>query len=216
MEFQGFSPETIDFLWGLRFNNNREWFEPHKQQYIQTLYEPMKALAAALYPAIRDEFPELECKVSRIYRDQRMHPPVPYKESLWICFRTSDRPWGEQPVLFFELTPDGYSFGFLLWFARPWQMEQLRRQLALEPGPFLKIVDELEKDGTLRLSGEEYKKAKPCPDLALTRFFTMKNLAVIVNRSVDERLYSPGLEREISETFDALKPLLRYCRKTML
>ena len=216
MEFQGFFPETIDFLWGLRFNNNREWFEPHKQQYIQTLYEPMKALAAALYPAIRDEFPELECKVSRIYRDQRMHPPVPYKESLWICFRTSDRPWGEQPVLFFELTPDGYSFGFLLWFARPWQMEQLRRQLALEPGPFLKIVDELEKDGTLRLSGEEYKKAKPCPYPALTRFFTMKNLAVIVNRAIDERLYSPGLAREISETFDALKPLLRYCRKTML
>ena len=214
--FQGFSPETVDFLWGLRFNNNREWFEPHKQQYIRTLYEPMKALAAELYPAIRADFPELECKVSRIYRDQRMHPPVPYKESLWICYRSSDRMWGEQPVLFFELTPDGYSFGFLLWFARPYQMEQLRKQLALEPGPFLKIVEDLEKDGTLRLSGEAYKKPKPCPDPTLTRFFTMKNLAVIVNRSVDERLYSPGLAREISETFDALKPLLRYCRKTML
>ena len=214
--FQGFSPETIDFLWGLRFNNNREWFEPHKRQYVETLYEPMKALAAALYPAVREDFPELECKVSRIYRDQRMHPPVPYKESLWICFRTADRPWGEQPVLFFELTPDDYSFGFLLWFARPYQMEQLRKQLLAEPGPFLKIVDELERGKSLPLTCQEYKKAKPCPDPALARFFSMKNLAVIVNRSIDQRLYEPALAQEIGQTFEALKPLLRYCRQVML
>ena len=42
--FQGFTPETFDFLWGIRMNNNREWFLPHKQQYIDALYEPMKAL----------------------------------------------------------------------------------------------------------------------------------------------------------------------------
>ena len=29
MEFQGFSPETIDFLWGIRMNNNRDWFLEH-------------------------------------------------------------------------------------------------------------------------------------------------------------------------------------------
>ena len=216
MEFQGFSPETIDFLWGLRFNNNREWFEPHKRQYVETLYEPMKALAAALYPGVQQDFPALECKVSRIYRDQRLHPPVPYKESLWICFRTSDRPWGEQPVLFFELTPDDYSFGFLFWFARPYQMEQLRKQLIAEPAPFLKLVDELEKDGVLRLSGQEYKKSKPCPDPALERFFAMKNLAAYVNRSIDERLYSPALAGEIRDTFEALKPMMRYCQNVML
>ena len=26
--FEGFSPETFDFLWGIRMNNNREWFLP--------------------------------------------------------------------------------------------------------------------------------------------------------------------------------------------
>ena len=41
--FQGFSPETVDFLWGIRLNNNREWFLDHKKQYPETLYEPMKA-----------------------------------------------------------------------------------------------------------------------------------------------------------------------------
>ena len=25
--FTGFSPETVDFLWGIRMNNNREWLD---------------------------------------------------------------------------------------------------------------------------------------------------------------------------------------------
>ena len=29
--FEGFSPETVDFLWGIRLNNNREWFLAHKK-----------------------------------------------------------------------------------------------------------------------------------------------------------------------------------------
>ena len=88
--------------------------------------------------------------------------------------------------------------------------ESLRKEL-----PGLKPED-LEKDGTLRLSGEAYKKPKPCPDPTLTRFFTMKNLAVIVSRSIDEALYRPALAAEIGQTFEALKPLMRYCRQVML
>ena len=29
--FQGFSNETIDFMWGIRFNNEKSWFEQHKE-----------------------------------------------------------------------------------------------------------------------------------------------------------------------------------------
>lgn len=31
--FQGFSQETIDFMWGIRFHNRREWFLEHKEIY---------------------------------------------------------------------------------------------------------------------------------------------------------------------------------------
>ena len=215
MEFQGFSPETIDFLWGLRFNNNREWFEPHKKQYQQSLYEPMKALARDLYPELED-LPELDCKVSRIYRDARLHPPVPYKESLWISFRTADRAWGEQPVFYFELTPDEYSFGFLLWFPKTWQMEQFRRQLIADPKEFLGIIHQMESTTELRLEGECFKRPKPCPNESLTRFFELKNLGVTVSRGIDDRLFSPALVGEVRECFAALKPLMRWCRKVML
>lgn len=215
MSFQGFSPETIDFLWGIRFNNNREWFEPHKKQYQQTLYEPMKALAQELSEGLRD-LPELECKVSRIYRDARLHPSTPYKESLWICFRTSDLMWGEQPVFFFELTPDDYSFGFLLWFPKTAQMEQFRRLLTENPAPFTEIIQNLESSTPLKLQAEQYKRPKPCPEPALERFFAMKNLGAFLSRPIDEKLFSPDLVGEIRDTFEALKPLMRYCRANLI
>ena len=112
--FQGFTPETFDFLWGIRMNNNREWFLPHKQQYIDALYEPMKALGKELFEPFLDQ-PGNVLKVSRIYRDARMHPAEPYKESLWICIRKDVAWWAENPCLFFEICPEGISYGFILW-----------------------------------------------------------------------------------------------------
>ena len=38
--FQGFSDVTIDFMWGIRFNNDRAWFNQHKQEYIDHFYSP--------------------------------------------------------------------------------------------------------------------------------------------------------------------------------
>jgi hypothetical protein len=30
--FEGFSQATIDFMWNIRLNNNKEWFEAHKDE----------------------------------------------------------------------------------------------------------------------------------------------------------------------------------------
>ena len=44
--FNGFTPAAGDFLWELAFNNERVWFNEHKEQFEQTVNEPFKALAA--------------------------------------------------------------------------------------------------------------------------------------------------------------------------
>ena len=71
--FRGFSPETMDFLWGIRMNNERSWFLAHKNDYMQYLYEPMKALGEAIFWPFQ-EVPGLELKVSRIYRGRENAP----------------------------------------------------------------------------------------------------------------------------------------------
>ena len=85
--FTGFTDETVDFMWGIRFNNERTWFEAHKETYIKEFYEPMKALGDEMYDFLREKRPEYDLirKVTRIYRDaRRLHGRGPYKESLWF------------------------------------------------------------------------------------------------------------------------------------
>ena len=44
--FEGFTAETIDFLWELRMNNSREWMEENRDRYKRVLKEPFDSLAA--------------------------------------------------------------------------------------------------------------------------------------------------------------------------
>src|SRR5699024_2972284 len=85
--FQGFSGDTVDFLWGTRFNNERAWFEAHKEDYRAHLLAPMKELAAEVYDRFTEQCSDLAliCKVSRIYRDaRRLFGRGPYKDHLWL------------------------------------------------------------------------------------------------------------------------------------
>ena len=141
--FAGFTPETIDFLWGIRFQNNREWFQAHKQMYLQELYRPMQALAQEVLQPLAREL-DCVCKVSRIYKDARRKPERPYKESLWICLRRDAAWWGEEPSLFFELTPDASRCGFLLWGPKPAWMEGFRQTIAAHPAAFQALAAQVE------------------------------------------------------------------------
>ena len=71
MAFQGYTQETVDFLWGIRFNNERSWFMEHKQDYQAHLLAPTRALAEQVYDAIHEMCPDdpFLLKLSRIYRD---------------------------------------------------------------------------------------------------------------------------------------------------
>lgn len=57
--FSGFSNETVDFMWGIRFNNEREWFEAHKDAYLSSFYRPMKALGEELLSFLHQKRPKL-------------------------------------------------------------------------------------------------------------------------------------------------------------
>lgn len=88
MAFQGYTQETVDFLWGIRFNNERGWFMEHKQDYQAHLLAPTRALAEQVYDAIHEMCPDdpFLLKLSRIYRDaRRLHGQGPYKDHLWFA-----------------------------------------------------------------------------------------------------------------------------------
>ena len=70
-EFTGFTRDAFSFWRGLERNNNRDWFQAHKNQYEQTVRRPMQLLIdelAPLYGAGR---------LSRINKDMRFAKEKP-------------------------------------------------------------------------------------------------------------------------------------------
>ena len=209
-DFAGFTPETVDFLWGIRMNNNREWFLANKKQYTDTLYEPMKALGAKLFTPFLDK-PGNLLKVSRIYRDARMHHPLPYKESLWICIRQDVQWWAENPCLFFEINPEGMDYGFFFWKPRPEAMRRFRRELAAEPTPFLTMLEKVEAGMPIPVTAQQYKHPEKWEDPRLERFFLWKNqIGCILHEDFSENSFGPELAQRVGETFERLMPLYEY------
>ena len=208
--FTGFTPETIDFLWGIRMNNNRDWFLEHKKQYVDTLYQPMKALGAELFQPFLNRTGDI-LKVSRIYRDARLHHPQPYKESLWICIRRDVEWWAENPCLFFEIRPEGVSYGFSLWKPKSSAMEAFRRRLAAHPEEFPEILERVQKNVGMELTAVCYKRPKEAPSQALAPYFAWKeDISLIVNEPVGEELFGPELGRRAGAFLEKLIPLYDY------
>lgn len=211
--FQGFTPETIDFLWGIRFNNNREWFAAHKADYQRTLYEPMKALAQEVGAAFGEDS-GLRLHLSRIYRDMRMHPPTYYKDSLWFCLCVDGQRWLEQNLCF-EVRPEGYRYGFLIYTARASAMEQIRARMREQPEEFLRLTQKAERETGIILDGDRYARPKPCEDARLAPYFGMKNFMALKDCPPDELLYSPALAEEVKRTLLAWLPLSRFFQRAV-
>ena len=208
--FEGFSPETVDFLWGIRMNNNREWFLEHKKDYVNHLYEPMKALGKDLFRPFQDK-PGNLLKVSRIYRDARMHHPQPYKESLWICIRRDVEWWAENPCLFFEIRPEGVSYGFIFLQPRVSTLEDIRRDMAANPNAFLELIRKTEKATGVPVTAELYKRPKEAPVPELAPYFAWrKYVACTVDEPVSEALFGPELGTRVGAFLETLIPLYEY------
>ena len=208
--FEGFTPETIDFLWGIRMNNNRDWFLEHKKQYVDTLYEPMKELGKQLFEPFLEK-PGSILKVSRIYRDARLHHPLPYKESLWCCIRQDVDWWAENPCLFFEIRPEGVSYGFSLWHPKTVTMEAFRQKIAADPDRFLTLLRQTERSTGIPVTAEVYKRPKPVENPALTPYFAWRaDRGCIRSEEVGEAMFGPALGDRARTMTEQLIPLYDY------
>ena len=213
--FQGFSQKTVDFMWGIRFNNDRAWFEAHKEDYQEHLYRPMKELCAQVFETVDGEYPQygLKSKVSRIYRDaRRLHGKGPYKDHLWWSMeKPSDGDFSAQPVFWFELAPEGWSYGLGYYAARASTMARHRRRIDRDPGPLLALAGKLAGQGEFVLDGPAYAREKPCGVPALAEWYNKKSFSLICERApLDDEIYRPGLADRLTEGYRFLMPFYGY------
>ena len=157
------------------------------------------------------EHPGNLLKVSRIYRDARLHHPLPYKEGLWICIRQEADWWAENPCLFFEIFPEGVNYGFCLWRPKVSTLEDIRKDITARPTAFLELIHSTQQETGIPVTAELYKRPKEAPSEELAPYFAWKgNISCIVHEDVSEAMFGPELGQRAQTLFRQLMPLYNY------
>ena len=213
--FTGFTDETVDFMWGIRFNNERSWFEDHKQQYLEHFQQPMKELCGEVYDYLNEKRPELGlvCKVSRIYRDaRRLFGRGPYKDHLWFMVaQPKEGPEDIRPQLWFELAPETWSYGLGYWQPKPVVMAKLRQRITRDPETMRALMERLERQEEFSLWTDDYKRpraAAPSEDLAV--WYRAKSLMIFHEEKLSEELFHPELAQRLKQGMEFLLPYYEY------
>ena len=212
--FNGFTDATVDFMWGIRFNNERTWFEANKETYLTEFYRPMQALGGELYEFLRDKRPDygLICKVSRIYRDaRRLHGRGPYKDTLWFSIREPADQWTVRPMFWFELGPEEWVYGLGYFMPKPVTVAKLRRRIDRDPKTMEKLMRRLEGQEEFRLETLDYKKPKSAaPSPCLAPWYLAKSFSICHAEKLTEELFSRDLVDRLKEGFTELLPFYDY------
>ena len=213
--FAGYCDKTLEFMWGIRLNNDRAWFNAHKEEYLQYLYQPTMDLGQEVYSRFMDKYPKLglHLHVCRIYRDaRRLHGQGPYKDHLWLTIRPENDVWSQQPVFWFEITPEGWSCGVGFWNAGAQTMAAMRRDIDQDPKRLEKLARRLHRDGRFQVQGRDYARPKgTCPPL-LAPWYNKREISLGCQRDFDQLLCSPALVDELVDAFCFLEPYYQYFR----
>lgn len=213
--FQGFTPEGIEFLWGIRFNNERPWFQAHKQQYIDLIQEPLRQLAVEVQQEVARRHPkrQFNLHVSRIYRDaRRLHGRGPYKDHMWIVLHAParDANGSTAPAFYFEIAPEYYSIGMGYYSATPLVMAKFRDRMDRDPRPMERLARRLNRQKDYVLEGEQYRRPKGEKGALLNPWYNRKNIAIAWDRPCEGSLFACDLVNEIADGIDFLMPFFDY------
>ena len=211
--FTGFTDETVDFMWGIRFNNERSWFEAHKEIYLEHFYRPMVELADEIYAFLREQRPDygLVRKVTRIYRDaRRLFGRGPYKDHLLFSLRRRNENEGAEPSFYFEIAPEYYSYGMGAWDLPPVTMAKLRARIDRDPKPLEKLARRMERQGEFALEGRQYKRPKGDPGKLLFPWYNSRQLVISSDHNCEGPLFGPELADQVLEGFRFLVPYYQY------
>ncbi len=169
-DFAGFPQEGLHFLTELQENNNREWFEAHKEAYRTHVLAPAQDLVFALGERLKkdispgivyDTAASGSGSVLRIYRDLRFsRDKRPYNTYVRLVFWEGQRKKMENPSFFVRIGPEGVGvYAGIHVFQKPVLAAYRDAVVDDQLGPELEAaIAAVEKAGAYTVGGEHYKR----------------------------------------------------------
>lgn len=159
-------PELYDFLRDLKENNNRPWFQEHKDRYDLYFRESLLAFIEAFaerMPSISPYYmavPKMTGgSLFRIYRDVRFSKDKrPYKTWAGMHFRHERARDVHSPGFYIHLEPDNSFISCGIWRPESESLARIRQVLQEHPQRWLAAIQDPEFAALYRLAGESLKR----------------------------------------------------------
>jgi len=216
IKFTGFTQATIDFMWDLRLNNNKPWFEEHKEDFIRDFQTPMKALGQEVFGRISDKYGNhgFIHKLSRVYRDaRRVKDGQPYRANLWFSIEKPSEEWTSTPVFWFELSPDDWSYGVGFYAAKAQTMANFRSRVDENSKIFEELIAPIHKQDEFVFEGDDYARQKiSAAKLSETaaQWYNKKSFSLIHRALHGDELFSAELSDRLVSGYEFLMPYYDY------
>ena len=166
--FPGFPKETLTFFRDLAANNDREWFNAHKDDYLRFVQEPAQDFVAALGPRLQKISPSITFvpattrgSIMRIYRDVRFSKDKsPYKTHQGIVFWDGPHAKMENPGYYFHMdAKQALLYGGLYMFSRSILAAFRNAVGKARLGPEIRAaIEAVRSAGDYEVDGERYKR----------------------------------------------------------
>jgi uncharacterized protein (TIGR02453 family) len=209
---------TLEFLNGLKFNNNREWFLKNQAEYkeakknFESFVQAIINELSGFDPSIRG----LEAKdcVYRINRDIRFsNDKTLYKSHMGAFIVRGGRKNGDKFAgYYFHIEPAQSIVAGGAYMPPSAWLSAIRENISDDPEEFMKIISD--KDFIKyfgELEGEKLKTtpkgyASDHPQIGLLRFKSF----LVTHDATDEMVLDPGYLRHVVSVFKAMKPLNNF------
>ena len=118
-EFQGFPKDLFKFFDELKANNNRDWFQAHKEDYAERVQEPARAFIRAIAPRLSKISPHIVAddrkvggSMMRIHRDVRFSKDKrPYDPRVAMRFMHEVAKKKPAPGFYIRINPSDIHLG---------------------------------------------------------------------------------------------------------
>ena len=214
---------TLHFLKKLKINNNREWFDSNKSEYLASK-EIFEEFVSELIKGINkfDKKVSLDLKPKdctfRIYKDVRFSKDkTPYKNNM----SASINPGGKKsniPGYYFHLEPDGCFLAGGVYMPMPDVLKAIRQEIDYNPLPLINVLKSASFKKEFNGLDEEDKLKNPPKGFNKDHAHSeiLKNKHFIVSRKFENKviLKKEGLSKTL-DSFKAMYPFLDYLRKAI-
>lgn len=214
---------TLHFLKKLKINNNREWFDSNKTEYLASK-ERFEEFVSELIKGINkfDKKVSLDLKPKdctfRIYKDVRFSKDkTPYKNNM----SASINPGGKKsniPGYYFHLEPDACFLAGGVYMPMPDVLKAIRQEIDYNPLPLINVLKSASFKKEFNGLDEEDKLKNPPKGFNKDHAHSeiLKNRHFIVSQKFENKviLKKEGLIKTL-DSFKAMYPFLDYLRKAI-